>query len=297
MTEPAQAAATASTAATIGMAMLGGTGIVSQQQGSGAVRETAEADAESKAALNGIEMAEFARRQGESARGRRAAAPIDDERNGGNGGGYEVGTHLRQMRAKRYSQHREDDSPTTLHEQLSGGDRKDPHRSSGSDSSQEDKRHNQYTDATQTPTGLPDGDASSTKGLRTPREKGAYAVDMDGRSQKSGNSSAPGPYKAGVKDLFRYATKWDHLWNFCGLAAACAAGAAQPLMTIVFGNLTTSFLNYTNALTIDPSTPGIAEIAAAAKEKLKSDVNADALLLVYIGELLLRARAHPSAPR
>jgi hypothetical protein len=35
-----------------------------------------------------------------------------------------------------------------------------------------------------------------------------------------------------VRDLFRYATKWDLFWNAIGILAACAAGAAQPLMTI-----------------------------------------------------------------
>lgn len=33
--------------------------------------------------------------------------------------------------------------------------------------------------------------------------------------------------KAGFAELFRYATKWDLLFNFAGLLAACAAGAAQ----------------------------------------------------------------------
>ncbi|CAO1635906.1 unnamed protein product [Parajaminaea phylloscopi] len=84
-------------------------------------------------------------------------------------------------------------------------------------------------------------------------------------------------YRATAYDLFvRFASKWDILFNLVGLVAAAAAGAAQPLMTIVFGNLTSSFLQYSYSLTQAP------EVQQRAKTTLKDAVGADALLLVYI---------------
>lgn len=89
--------------------------------------------------------------------------------------------------------------------------------------------------------------------------------------------------KAGFKELFRFATRWELFFNLIGLIAACAAGAAQPLMTIVFGNLTTAFLRFSNAADEGP------EAVAAARASLHSEVNKDALFLVYIGIAMFAA--------
>ncbi|MCO5588432.1 hypothetical protein L7F22_042388 [Adiantum nelumboides] len=81
--------------------------------------------------------------------------------------------------------------------------------------------------------------------------------------------------KVGPRELFRFATKFDLILNIIGLIAAAAAGAAQPLMTIVFGSLTTEFLNYQHDITA-----GID--AEQAKTHLKHTIAHNALLL---GEL------------
>ncbi|MCO5599877.1 hypothetical protein L7F22_053984 [Adiantum nelumboides] len=86
--------------------------------------------------------------------------------------------------------------------------------------------------------------------------------------------------KARFFDLFRFATKWDIFWNLCGVVAAGAAGAAQPIMTIIFGNLTTTFLTYTNTLSDPNATP---ESLAAARATLQHYISQDALYLVYTG--------------
>ncbi|KAE8260080.1 hypothetical protein A4X13_0g583 [Tilletia indica] len=93
----------------------------------------------------------------------------------------------------------------------------------------------------------------------------------------------PEPYRASMRDLFRYATGWNHFFNMCGITSACIAGASQPLMTIVFGNLTTSFLNYQASLIQGP------EAIEAARAELQGKVNEDALLLVYIGLAMFAA--------
>lgn len=55
--------------------------------------------------------------------------------------------------------------------------------------------------------------------------------------------------KVGFFTLYRYATRWD--WTIWSVSCICtiAAGAAMPLMTVVFGNLTGLFSNYFKGIT------------------------------------------------
>lgn len=117
--------------------------------------------------------------------------------------------------------------------------------------------------------------ANATSRSASPPGKGdgSSAKESDEESESEGEPV----YRATAYDLFiRYASKWDLIFNFIGLIAAAAAGAAQPLMTIVFGNLTSSFLQYSYSLTQSP------EVRAAARVTLNDAVAKDALLLVYI---------------
>jgi len=107
-------------------------------------------------------------------------------------------------------------------------------------------------------------------------DAGSVQVSVESKEQ-------PEVYRATLKDLFRYATPWNHFFNIIGVTLACVAGASQPLMTIVFGNLTTSFLNYQAALAKGP------EAIVSARAELQSKVNEDALLLVYIGIAMFAA--------
>ncbi|KAI6166370.1 P-loop containing nucleoside triphosphate hydrolase protein [Pisolithus thermaeus] len=52
----------------------------------------------------------------------------------------------------------------------------------------------------------------------------------------------------GFTQLFRYATPFELFLNAVGIASAMAAGAAQPLMTLVFGRLIQDFVTFTTAL-------------------------------------------------
>lgn len=88
--------------------------------------------------------------------------------------------------------------------------------------------------------------------------------------------------RVGFRELYRYATFWDHLFNFIGLIAAAAAGAVQPLMTIVFGSLTTAFLEYSNALIFGGDLP-------AARTHLNHEITHGVLFLVYIGIAMFAA--------
>lgn len=62
--------------------------------------------------------------------------------------------------------------------------------------------------------------------------------DSSGEKQKKGPGF--GPYLR----VWSYAEPIDHLLRVCGFIAACGAGSALPLMTIVFGNLVNDFNDF-----------------------------------------------------
>jgi ATP-binding cassette subfamily B (MDR/TAP) protein 1 len=68
--------------------------------------------------------------------------------------------------------------------------------------------------------------------------------------------------------------------NFIGLIAAAAAGAAQPLMSLLFGNLTQDFVRFGTAIA-DPTTP--VEEVNAARESFKRGAASNAASLTYLG--------------
>ncbi|KAG9099473.1 GTPase-activating protein [Ceratobasidium sp. 370] len=78
--------------------------------------------------------------------------------------------------------------------------------------------------------------------------------------------------------LFRFSTPFELFLNAVGLVAAAAAGAAQPLMSLLFGDLTQSFVDFTMATYSND--PAVLESAASA---FKKEAAKDALYLVFIG--------------
>lgn len=83
--------------------------------------------------------------------------------------------------------------------------------------------------------------------------------------------------------LWRYATRTEIVLNLIGLIAAIAAGAAQPLMTIAFSGLTTSFTRWGSEVIALQNGTGTLESFNAARDRLYSDTNQNVLYLVYIG--------------
>lgn len=121
---------------------------------------------------------------------------------------------------------------------------------------------------------VPTPDAPSSQDDSEKKDSASVDLTSSGDSNDSGEKT----YRATFYDLFiRFASPIDLTMNAAGIVAAVAAGAAQPLMTIVFGNLTSSFLQYSYSLTQPPA------VQQAAKETLQDAVAKDALLLVYIG--------------
>ncbi|KAF1951528.1 P-loop containing nucleoside triphosphate hydrolase protein [Byssothecium circinans] len=103
-----------------------------------------------------------------------------------------------------------------------------------------------------------DGDAqSSTAGLNE-QEKAIIDKQTDAPNEKVG-------YFA----LFRYADKKDALVILVATIASIAAGAAMPLMILVFGNFAGSFTGFS--------------VDAVAAEKFQDQINTYTLYFVYIG--------------
>ena len=88
--------------------------------------------------------------------------------------------------------------------------------------------------------------------------------------------------------LFRFARGHEIILDVIGLVMAAAAGAAQPLMTLIFGRLTTDFTNF-GRLQLEIAAAGGAATPQAlaqieqAKHELKVHSGHNALYLVAIG--------------
>ncbi|KAI6041411.1 P-loop containing nucleoside triphosphate hydrolase protein [Pisolithus marmoratus] len=92
--------------------------------------------------------------------------------------------------------------------------------------------------------------------------------------------------------LFRYATPLELFLNAIGIVGAIAAGAAQPLMTLILGRLVQDFVTFTTALEVYQSaeSSGNATAISSAKQGFDSAVSEfrretalDASYLTYIG--------------
>lgn len=109
-------------------------------------------------------------------------------------------------------------------------------------------------------------------------------------------SELPKSRKAGIFELFRFSTTFENLSRLVGLLCAIVTGVvyvlvdrcavrppayafrSQPLMTVVFGDLTNAFTKYYSLVLNGASA---AEFDAACDD-LFSRVNTNVLYLVYI---------------
>ncbi|KAF9557590.1 P-loop containing nucleoside triphosphate hydrolase protein [Agrocybe pediades] len=88
--------------------------------------------------------------------------------------------------------------------------------------------------------------------------------------------------------LFRYATKFEIFLNVIGIIAAAAAGATQPLMTLLFGRLTQDFINFTQVIRLaNAGSTEAQESIPAAAHAFRVAAAKNASYLVYIGVGLL----------
>ncbi|KAH9962226.1 P-loop containing nucleoside triphosphate hydrolase protein [Russula dissimulans] len=84
--------------------------------------------------------------------------------------------------------------------------------------------------------------------------------------------------------LFRFTTRLDLALNGLGIIAAIVAGASQPLMSLLFGNLTQDFVNFSIAIqNSNPDDPATAAKVEEAARGFRHVAAKDASYLTYIG--------------
>lgn len=131
---------------------------------------------------------------------------------------------------------------------------------------------------------------SSTKAKRTSfwkkkrhdDEKAGDERDADGEKKKVEAAVKPVP----LWRMFRFATPFELFLNAVGVVLAIAVGAAQPLMTLIFGKLTVAFTDFgsiADEIGRTGSTPELLERLDDAKRRLKHDAGMNAVWLVVIG--------------
>ncbi|TRM64132.1 ste6-like protein [Schizophyllum amplum] len=134
------------------------------------------------------------------------------------------------------------------------------------------------------------GRSKSTKS--TERTEPNDSVDeKDGKSSTSNEEPLAPVIPVGKEvepvsfaQLFRFTTRKELFYNFVGLITAAASGAAQPLMSLLFGNLTQDFVVFQTLIAQAEAgnSDAAANIPAAAAHFLHSS-GQNASYLVYIG--------------
>ncbi|KZT11907.1 P-loop containing nucleoside triphosphate hydrolase protein [Laetiporus sulphureus 93-53] len=131
------------------------------------------------------------------------------------------------------------------------------------------------------------GDVSRPQSAVDPRDEKQAHLDAPGSAAivEDAKKDETEPAKAvSFFSMFRFATRREISMNIVGLVAAAAAGAAQPLMSLLFGNLTEAFVTFgtTAAEAKSGNSTATDELPAAASHFRHTAAN-DASYLVYIG--------------
>ncbi|WVW81061.1 hypothetical protein I302_103052 [Kwoniella bestiolae CBS 10118] len=125
------------------------------------------------------------------------------------------------------------------------------------------------------------------KGFSFSKSKKSKEVSAKKSKQKEDEANLLPPVS--FFSLFRFSKPLEIVGMILGLILAVAAGAAQPLMTLIFGRLTTSFTNYAIIIQQIGSSSGLGlgpdQLAQlqAAKDDLKTQSGHNALYLMAIG--------------
>ncbi|KAG2071587.1 P-loop containing nucleoside triphosphate hydrolase protein [Suillus decipiens] len=113
-------------------------------------------------------------------------------------------------------------------------------------------------------------------------------METDAENTKTADTLVPVSFLS----LFRYSTRFEIMLDCFGVICAIAAGSAQPLMTLIFGNLTQDFVTFGLAeneyyQSLQSEDPNVIEQAQAALDAAASSfrhhAGLDASYLVYIG--------------
>jgi len=139
----------------------------------------------------------------------------------------------------------------------------------------------------------PSSTTSSTKEKITPesevrsKKKGFFGKkskkDEEDKKDKEKEAEADAVPPVSFFGLYRYATWYEKFFNVIGIIFACAAGAAQPLMTLIFGRLTQSFNEFGKTATAISEGREPLSALTEAQDRLRTDSGHNALYLLAIG--------------
>lgn len=132
----------------------------------------------------------------------------------------------------------------------------------------------------------PSTHSSSDTNVATKKPKGLKALFKKKKKGEEKDTSDMVP-PVGLFKLFRFATPFELFLQAIGLVLAAACGAAQPLMTLIFGKLTQSFTDFSMIINkMNESGRPASDFAAeleTAKAGLKHEAGNNALYLMAIG--------------
>ncbi|KAH9985634.1 P-loop containing nucleoside triphosphate hydrolase protein [Russula compacta] len=98
----------------------------------------------------------------------------------------------------------------------------------------------------------------------------------------SSNQDNPDPVS--LFGLFRFSTRTELIFNGLGLIAAAAAGASQPLMSLLFGSLTQQFVTFASDIqNLNPNDPQSTAKVDQAAARFRHVAAQDASYLTFIG--------------
>ncbi|XP_006462775.1 hypothetical protein AGABI2DRAFT_207384 [Agaricus bisporus var. bisporus H97] len=133
-----------------------------------------------------------------------------------------------------------------------------------------------------------DHQAATKRSMFFSRKKSTKHLSSDDKHDEKGDETTaeqPAEEKkeeivpVGFFAMFRFSTKFEITLDIIGLIAAAAAGAAQPLMTLLFGKLTQDFINFEQVVQ-DPSRQ---DQIPAALDSFRTSAALNASYLCYIG--------------
>lgn len=131
----------------------------------------------------------------------------------------------------------------------------------------------------------PSSPGSSATNVATKKPRGLKALFKKKKGEEKETSDMVPP--VGLFKLFRFATPFELFLQVIGLILAAACGAAQPLMTLIFGKLTQSFTDFSKIIN-EMNASGrpqsdFADALQTAKDGLKHEAGNNALYLMAIG--------------
>ncbi|KAI0660475.1 multidrug resistance protein 1 [Cubamyces menziesii] len=134
---------------------------------------------------------------------------------------------------------------------------------------------------TEKASGLPSAGSQLEQSDPDTGQQASQAIETEDAAAPAKSDAKP----VSILQLFRFSTRTEILLDWIGLLAAAAAGASQPLMSLLFGRLTQNFVNFAMSLgsANDPQTQAEQLHIIALAFKHAAALNASYLSYIGVG--------------